>query len=98
MDTTFSSKDVVTQHDLYNDTITQCADHENGSDNTNQGRETKSQISYLSRSMSHCIAFDGIEMSSVLTKSLNTGLNQMALSNELEANPSVLLPNQIDYH
>ena len=98
MDTTFSSKDVVTQHDLYNDTITQCADHENGSDNTFQGRETKPQISYLSRSTSHCIAFDRMEMSSLQTKSLNTGLSQMSLSKELEANPSVLLPDQVDYH
>ena len=98
MDTTFYSNDTVTQHDLPRDTIKSCADHENGSDNSFQGRETKSQISYLSRSISHCIAFDGIEMSSVQTKSLNTGLCQMSMSKELEANPSVLLPNQVEYH
>ena len=96
--TTFSSNDAVTQHDIHRDTITPCADHENGSDNTFQDRETKSRISYLSRSTSHCIALDRIEMSSVQTKSLNTGSNQMALSKELEANPSVLLPNQVDNH
>ena len=91
MDTTSSSNDAVTRHDLHMDDIT-LADHKNGSDNTFNGRKIKSQTLYLSESMSHCIESDKIGMSSTLTKS------PMSLSNKLKVDPSVLLPNQVDYH
>ena len=97
MDDTSSSNDAVTRHYLHRDTIT-LADHKNASDHTFNGRKIKSQPLYLSESISHCSESDKIGMSSALTKSLHTSLTPMTLSNALEANPSVLLPNQVDYH